>query len=328
MTAQEERRIREWGEELPDEIRIGLHVTEDTRSAELNRFCMNLTRLAPKIAVFHEESDADGAPWIRVGHAIRYHAVPLNMELEPFLEALSRLQQQTSGLSLSLLDEVKKLRHPALLKLYVSPQCPVCPSIIRQIARLPAANEFIALTIIDCALFPEMAQANRIQSVPTIILDEQFRWAGPVQLEELVSIIMNRDPAALSASSLERMLVEGDAMEVAEMMLAKQDIFPQFLDLLIDKKWSVRVGAMVAMEEVADRSPELLVRVVDPLWERFHAVEDPIKDDILYILGKSGSSELAARLETILNAPYSAIVKEAAKETLQTLLEKTKPLFK
>ncbi len=321
MTQQEEMQITEWNAGLDGDIEIHLVMTEDKRSGELNRFCEDLTRLAPKVSVVNEEGGKEDAPAIKVGDTLCYHAVPLGMELEPFLKALSSPEQKVSGLPGTLLDKLGKLKLPATLRLYVSQQCPVCPLVVPQITPLPAVSEFIELTIIDCTLFPEMAESDKVQSVPTLVLDNQFRWTGPLQLEEVLEIVMDRDPANLSVSSLQRMLEEGNAIEVVEMMLDKKQIFPQFVDLVVHEKWSVRMGAAVAMEEIAERNPELLAQVIDPLWERFDHVEDPIKDDILYIFGKSGSSEVALKLEGILSGQYSPEVKEAAKEALETLAE-------
>lgn len=322
MTLQEEERIRKWNSELSGDIQISLIVTEDKRTEEFSEFCDNLRRLAPKIRITEEEGEAKEPPAIRIGHAVRYHAIPLGTELEPFLEALSVLDKRFSRLPVSIRDYLDKIRLPALLRLYVSRQCPFCPATVRQLIPLPATNELIQLAIIDCILFQEMTQSDRIQSVPTLLLDEQFRWTGSLQMEELVEIITNRDPAKLSASSLERMLKEGNAAKVAEMMLEKEKLFPAFFDLLIHKKWPVRLGAMVAMEEIANRNPELAAQVIEPLCESFHHVEDPVKGDIIYIFGESANYEIAPRLETILGSQYDTEVKEAAKEALEKIDKK------
>jgi HEAT repeat protein len=117
------------------------------------------------------------------------------------------------------------------------------------------------------------------------------------------------------------MLKEGNALQLAEMMLDSETIFPAFYDLLIHKKWHVRLGAMVALEEIASRNPELAVQVIDPLWERFHHAEDTVKGDIIYILGESGDHTIAPRLEMILGGQYHTEVREAAQEALEKIAE-------
>jgi hypothetical protein len=322
MTPQEEERIRKWNSELSADIQIRLLVTEDKRTMEFSEFCNNLMGVAPKIRVTKEEGEAKQPPAIQIGHAVRYHAIPLGTELEPFLEALSGRDKMFSWIPVSIRNHLEKIRLPASLRLYVSQQCHFCPATVRQIIPLPATNQFIQLAIIDCILFPEMVQSDRIQSVPTLLLDQQFRWTGSLQLEQLVEIMTNRDPAKLSTSTLERMLKEGNAGKVAEMMLDKEELFPAFLDLLIHEKWPVRLGAMVAMEEIADRNPELASQVIDPLWESFDHVEDPVRGDIIYILGESGNYEIAPRLEAVLGGQYDTEVKEAAKEALEKIGKK------
>jgi hypothetical protein len=319
MTPQEQKRIRKWNSELSGDLQISLLITEDKRSRGFIEFSENLTNLAPKIRIVKKEGEPEEAPAIQIGHGLRYHAIPVGTELEPFLEALSVRDKKSSRIPVSIQDHLEKIKLPAVLRLYVSQQCPFCPVTVRQIIPLPAANEFIQLTIIDCTLFPEMAQSNRIQSVPTVLLDEQFRWTGSLRLEELVEIMTNRDPAKLGTSTLKRMLKEGNAAQLAEMMLDKERIFPAFLDLLIHKKWPIRLGAMVAMEEIADRNSELAAQVIDPLWERFHQVEDPVKGDIVYILGESGDYKIVPRLQMILDSQYNTEVKEAAKEAIEKI---------
>ncbi len=319
MTPEEEKRIRKWNNELSSDVRITLLVTEDKRSGEFGEFCENLTRLAPKIGIVKEEGEPKEAPAIQIGHAVRYHAIPLGTELEPFLEALSILDKKSTQIPGSVRDYLEKIGQTVILRLFVSQQCPFCPVTVRQIIPLTAANEFIRLTILDCTLFPEMAQLNRIQSVPTLLFEDPFRWTGSFQLEELLEVITNRDPAKFGTSSLEKILKEGNAAQLAEMMLHKKKIFPAFLDLLIHKKWPVRLGAMVTMEEIASQNRELAAQIIDPLWERFHNVEDQVKGDIIYVLGELGRDRIAPRLEMVLNGQYDNEVKEAAKEALQKI---------
>ncbi|MDY7032031.1 MAG: thioredoxin family protein [Thermodesulfobacteriota bacterium] len=319
MTSQEQERIIRWNNELSDDIQIGLIVTKDERSGQLSEFCEKLGELASRVRIVNEEGEENGIPAIKVGDGLLYHGVPLGTELEPFLHTLSLMNGKGSGIPEPVQRQLERIDLPAILRLYVSQQCPVCPTVVRQVTPLPVVNELIQLTLIDCIMFPEMAQSGGIQSVPTMVLEDRFRWTGPVQLEELVDVMVNRDPTALSASSLERMVEEGSAIELAEMMLKKEQIFPSFFDLLIHEKWPVRMGAIVTMEEIADRNTGLATQAVDPLWDRFDQAEDPIKDDILYIFGKVGSNGAVTKLKIVLNGEYSSEVKEAAREALETI---------
>jgi hypothetical protein len=206
---------------------------------------------------------------------------------------------------------------PAMLKLFIAQQCPFCPTTVQHVTPLVGISEFIDLAIIDSTLFPEMAQSNRIQSVPTLLLDQQFRWTGSFLLEEVTEVMTNRDPAKLGSQSLERILKEGDAVKLAEMMLEKKEIFPSFLELLTHNKWPVRLGAMVVMEEITNRNAELADQVIDPLWERFHEVDDPVKGDIIHVLGESKNHKITPRMQMVLDGEHDAEVKEAAREALE-----------
>jgi hypothetical protein len=319
MTPEEEAQIRKYNSSLSADVHISLLMTEDQRSKEFQNFCDGLVRLAPRIQVAQEEGEPDGAPAIQVGHTLRYHAVPLGRELRPFLDALPISDGRTSNIPASVQDNLKKLNLPAMLRLFISQQCPFCPMTVQNMIPLLDISELIYLTVIDCTLFPEMAQSNEIQSVPTLLLDKQFRWTGSFLLEEVTEVMLNRDPAKLGSPSLERMLKEGNAAKLAEMMLERKEIFPSLLDLLTHHKWPVRLGAMVVMEEVTSRNVGLAAQVIDPLWERFQQVEDPVKGDIIHVLGELRNHKTAPRLQTVLDGEYDAEVKEAAREALEKM---------
>ena len=316
---EERERLKTWGKGLSGDIEIRFLVTEDKRSQQLGDFCADLTRLAPRIHVAREEGEPHEAPSIWIGSGLRYHGVPLGTELEPFLEALSDVARGSFRVPSSARNDLQQIRLPADLRLYVSQQCHFCPNTVRQVIPLPAINELIRVTVIDCTLFPEMAQSHDIRSVPTVLLDEQFRWTGSLPLEELVDVMTDRDPAKLSASSLEGMLRDGNAFQLAEMMIAEKTIFPAFIDLLVHKKLFIRLGAMAIMEEIASRNAGLAAQVVDPLWQRFPQAGEQVKGDIVHVLGESGNHEVVPMMRMILDGSYGGEVKEAAQEALDKI---------
>ncbi|MBW2570571.1 MAG: thioredoxin family protein, partial [Deltaproteobacteria bacterium] len=185
------------------------------------------------------------------------------------------------------------------------------------------ASEYIQITIIDCSLFPEIAEMNGIRSVPTIVLDEDFRWTGSIRLEEVVEVISNRDPVQLSSSSIERIIKEGNAAQVAIMMLDKEIIFPAFIELLAHEKWPVRLGAMVVLEYITEKNRELAAQVISLLWKLFHDVNDQVKGDIVHIFGETGDYEIIPNLKTLLSGLYNNEVKSAAKEAIDKIEQRS-----
>jgi len=315
---KEKKQIAGWSQTVKDDIRIHLLLTEDERSQTFKEFCDDLARIVPKIIIKQEKDHESKPPVIRVGN-VGYHAIPTGKELEPFLSALFDGDGQVQNRLLSAYKKVHQIRVPALLKVYITPHCPFCPAAVKQLLCLAAVSESIKLTIIDGAFFPEMAASDKIRSAPTVLLDDQFYWTGSIRIEEIVDMILNRDPSRLSASSLEAMFEEGKAVEVAGMMLDSGKIFSAFTELLVHKKWPVRLAAMVAFETIAEENRTLVHQTLPSLLDFFLTAEDTVKGDILYLLGKSGDKGIIPKLETVLNGPYGVDVKEAAQEALESL---------
>ena len=131
--------------------------------------------------------------------------------------------------------------------------------------------------------------------------------------------MIDRDPGLLGAASLEMVLKDGNAAQLARMMLDGNKIFPAFYDVLTHQSWSTRLGAMVVMEELVSKRPELAKQVMNPLWERFAKLSEQTKGDILYVFGEIGSPDAVPALESVLDGDHSADVRESAEEALKKI---------
>ncbi len=319
MTPAEEKQITALNETLSREIQIKCLHNEHVQSGSIVQFCDHLSQQVPKIRIKKETGDPDEFPAIHIHDGLFYQAVPSGTEIGPFIEALQMLASDTAHIDENIAPQLEAIDLPTHLVLYVAAQCSFCPQAVRQLLPLLVANRNIHLTVIDAMSFPELAEKDNLQSVPTLILEDQFRWTGTFQTTEIIEVMAKRDPSALGPLSLEMMLKEGKAGLLAEMMLEKAQIFPAFYDLLIHPKWPVRLGAMVVMEELIEKDLELARQTIEPLWQQFYKVDDRVKGDLLYILGQTGQEEIGPRLEKILNGDFEEDVKEAAQEALQKL---------
>jgi hypothetical protein len=326
MTPAEKKQFAALNESLSQEIQIKLIQTDHEKSPAIRQFCDELVQRVPKILVKKEEGDPDEVPAIQVHNGLRYQAIPAGTEVGAFIEALQLKDRQATQIEGAATAGLTKIDLPTHLVIYVSPQCTFCPGAVKQLLPLLSLNPNIRLTVVDTTHFPELAEKDNIQSVPTLILEEQFRWTGTIQLNEIIEMMVKRDPSVLGPASLEMMLKEGKAGQLAEMMLDKAEIFPAFYKLLIHTKWPVRLGAMVVMEELIEKNPDLAAQAIDPLWQRFDKVDNRVKGDLVYILGQMAPMQTTSLLESILQGEYAAEVKEAAREAIEKLSQFSKHL--
>jgi len=319
FTDLEKTQILKLENQLTHHVDLRLMNTEHKHAHRFEEFCVELAKLLPMLKIRRGQETRNSPPQILLKSNLRYQAVPAGAELPPFLDALKAHYSNSFPISEEIKRRLDKNCLPAALTLYIAPHCTFCPTVVRQLFSLPMANEQLQLTIIDVTLFPETAQADDIRAVPTLLLDRQFRWTGSAPLAEIVDMVVTRDPLSLGAASLERMLKNGDAGNLAAMMVKKATIFPAFYELVTHEKWPVRLGAMVAVEEVVAKSPDLAIEMLMPLWDRFHDVTDQIKGDILHVIGEIGSTIAVGWLEAVLSGAYDTEIKEAAKEALEKL---------
>lgn len=311
--------LRQWSANATKGASFHFLKTGDERARGFQDFVSTLTEAAPEVRVTTEVGEEQAPPAFIVGKALRYSGVPVGNELAPFLDILSWRDPADTGLDEAVRERIAGIVLPAELKLYVTPQCHFCPKTVRLVAAFALVNPLLRVNIIDGLLFPELSENDGVRSVPTLILDNGLRWTGTIRTEEILEGLIHRDPSQLSAQSMESILKEGNAQRLAEMMLEHGRVFPAFPDLLKHPEWSVRLGAMVVMEELAAENRGLASSALEPLWEAIGQVEDPVKGDLFYIFGLVGSAEWIPRLEGLLALEMRPELREVVEEALEAL---------
>ena len=324
MTPGDEKAISAWHGENKREISITCHVSNDERTETFKAFYGRLSQLSPNVRVnFKKLEDNEAAPSVEIHKRLIYHAIPEGPELMPFLEGLDGSSKREPIEKAAIESPLeKKLETPCFFKLFIASQCAFCPKMVKDLAPIAFSNELVRLTIIDAFMFPEMAEPFGIQSVPTLLLNESMRWTGLTPVDEIERVMVNQDPSQLSADSIENLLGAGQADLVSQMMMKKGKIFTAFIDTLVHEKWPVRLGAMVAMEEIIEHDKGLARQCVEPLWERFPDLSQQAQGDVIYILGEAGGVDMIPRLEGVLKDEADADTREAVEEAIETIAKK------
>ncbi len=286
----------------------------------LSRFCDQLQRQAPSLRVKTEHEALWPAPSLVLGRHgnIAFQAVPAGKTLAPFLEALAAAHAPPS-LDARVSARLHEIDLPVPLKLYIAPGCPHCPRMLAQLLPLALEAGQIRLTVIDATLLAESAAADQIRAVPTLILDGQIRWTGQLDTDELITMCIRRDPAQMSSAAMGQLLEAGEAPRVARMMIAHGRIFSALIDLLVDERWSVRLGAMVSAEHLSADAPELADELIQPLWNRLAELPEEVQGDVVHVLGLLAPLRVEGRLQDVLSGAFPDSVKEAAAEALAAM---------
>jgi len=282
--------IQNWDQTLKNQIKIKRMATDHAEENQFINFADQISGLSSRLVIETQKGEKD-LPCFMLKENITYSALPLEKELKPFLEALSQISSKNLILSDQIRQDLDKIDIPVRLKLYIALQCPHCPDVVRTVMPLAFYCKNISLHIIDGSLFPETAQKDSVMSAPCLILDDDFRWTGSVAASEIIKMITDRDPSQLSAGTLKTILEQGDAAWITQAMIEKKKIFDAFCKLLLHETWSVRLGAMVIVEELAETDPDLATSLCPILINLFDEKDVPIQGDILYALGEAGNLE-------------------------------------
>lgn len=314
-------RVTAWHKSLTGKISITLLTNRRTESSAFSALAGQLTGLAPNLEIKQEKKET-GLPGFVLASNILFHAFPMEKELPVFLNGLLQISTPQTAPPNTPNNAPGRIDIPVRLRLYIALACPHCPGMVEKLIPLALQNPNIFLEIIDGSLFPDIAQKDNVMAAPCLIWDDNLRWTGDVHSDEIIEMITQKDPSQLSPATLQTVLEQGDAAWITRQMIEKQAIFDGFTALLLHDTWSVRLGAMVVVEELAQEDAGLAKTLTLPLISAFDNSDIPVQGDILYALGESGDRETLAWIRKQLFRFSHPDLKDAAEDAIDTLAGK------
>jgi glutaredoxin len=306
---------------LQERVIIKVNLTQNPLSGQFRKFIDGLAFASDKLQPLYITYDEDGSPDIELRPNLRYLALPGGRELPPFLQSLVYYSHGETALKSRSLSALEGFITPTKVEVMMSPTCPHCPLVVGLVNQLALASSYLEVSIVDVALFADHAQQYGVRAVPTVVIDGQDQLVGDISEEILVDNLTNRDPSSFHPETFKKIIKEGDAERLAGMMVAESDLYSGALELLSDPDWSVRMGMMVVLEGVAERSPDL-VRNAYPLLLKLLDHEDRNqRGDAAYLLGLIGDASALEHLEMLLNDENPEVA-EAAREAVEQIKER------
>ncbi|MGO9568127.1 MAG: thioredoxin family protein [Desulfomonilaceae bacterium] len=268
-----------------------------------------------------EESLLPGRPSLTPasGHMrnIHYFAAPEGTELAPFLDLLLWMGTDTDPLPSDLTKALEQLATPWHVMVLIAPTCPHCPQVVRAVLSLAVGTSLIKVTIVDAVQFDDLAQRYKVKSTPTTIVNDGLTLIGRLTAEELAGHLLRLTESSSVTAILESMIKAGRAEDAAELMCSKEQpgaIIPIYLS----KEFSVRMGALVALEDALEKNPRILDTIVDELTALLFQEEVGLRGDTAELLGKIGNPAAIPALRKAAEDP-DPDVREAAEEALRLL---------
>lgn len=272
----------------------------------LHEVSTEIVQAAPEQLELSERSGQDPYPSLRVQN-IEYLAVPLDRELEPFLDLLGFL---ANGSGLEPLAGP-----PARVEVLIAPTCPNCPAVVRACARVAAACPALTLVVIDVQYFTELAGSCR--SVPTVIIDGAYTIVGSVSAHDLIEILRQRGEPGFLARALGSMVEAGRLAEVGP-LLATDEGFAAMATLMRDGTMQQKMGLMLAVEQILEGSPHAVDGAVPHLLPLLESEVATLRGDVADLLGQIGAPGAREALSHLLE-DENADVREVAEEAIQRL---------
>lgn len=325
MNNIEKEKIIGFDQEIIEPVRLTFLDNDDDAGKEIESFLKFLVSKSEKVTFKKEESES-GRSGIRLAENLLYQGVPLGTELGPFLELLKIFSSKNPDLPEGLKDILVKSTLPASFRLYVSTACAFCPTVFQKIANLALFSELISLEVIDGQVYHEQASKEGIRSVPTLILEDEFRWVGQIDINEIGEAILNRDYETLGPSSLENFLKQGNAAKLSVSMIESKKVYPSLITLLLHETWSTRLGAMVVVEDLAECGEvELIQELEQCLWDGFARATGAVRGDLIYLIGLTGKHESSQKLSEMLESDIDDLneeLRETISESIQEIAER------
>jgi glutaredoxin len=250
--------------------------------------------------------------------SVNYLALPEDQETGPFLEMLSSCLPAGPAIDFDLSSRLAGLAEPADIWIFIAPVCPYCPHAVRAANKLAAASDKVNTTIIDVALFPELAARFKVRSVPMIVINKELLIGEMRPAEDLAQILLARGTPAYRMETIESQVKTGNSELAADQLLRIDRSIPAFLEAWRRSTLSTRMGLYLAAEKALVQVPRILDDIVSGLVEMLDSSDIAVKGDTADLLGRIGHHTAKLPLERLLQDANPDIV-EVAEEALKNL---------
>ncbi|NME35659.1 FAD-dependent oxidoreductase [Fusobacterium sp. FSA-380-WT-3A] len=120
---------------------------------------------------------------------IKYSTIPLEHELNSFMQALYNIAGPGDEVKEELLERIDKIEKKINVQIGVSLKCTRCPDTVQATQFIVSRNKNVSVEIIDVLTHKEFKKKHDIVGVPAIVVNEKNIYFGQMSLEEMIEIL-------------------------------------------------------------------------------------------------------------------------------------------
>ena len=121
---------------------------------------------------------------------IRFYGLPSGYEFGSLLEAANIVSRNNAMLAPETLEILKPLDRPVHIQVFVTPNCPYCPIVVKTAHRFAFAKEQIRADMVESTMFPHLTSRYAVMSVPKVVINESFSFEGAVPEKQFAEQVM------------------------------------------------------------------------------------------------------------------------------------------
>lgn len=297
--------------DLQDNVTLDFFSADHPENKNFERFVEEVSSLFKKIRFEVKETEGGHLPAIVVGGKLYYHAIPDKTEFAPFIDAVSTASRKIPPVNTKTETDIK---------IVVMPGCIYCPNAVRNTVGFAFSNNGVKVSIIDGMMFKETIERFDIKSAPTTIINEKLFLSGVIPEDDLSEWVSKATRKRFSRDDLIKMIKDQNAYKLADMMIEDGTISKEFLSVLWDDKWPLRLGAMVVLEDIYEKKPALIKTVIKDI-ER-HLFDNDLRNrcDAAFLIGNIGGKDSIDALKSAMTKRDETFI-ECAEEAV-SLIEK------
>jgi glutaredoxin-like protein len=132
-------------------------------------------------------------------HGIKFYGIPSGYEFSSLLEDILLIGTGEHGLSDKVVEQVKSIKNPVHLQIFVTPTCPYCPQAVITGHMFSYLNNNIQSDMIEASEFPQLSYKYNVRGVPRTVINEDdfIEGAAPVDMF-LNKILLNLDKVSVN----------------------------------------------------------------------------------------------------------------------------------